>query len=64
MVPQHNLKSKNIKEKSGSQSGHPVETPDKDLRQARKALPGGPGGDEKKWGFPEREPAGNPEKRA
>ena len=47
MVPQHNLKSKNIKEKSGSQSGHPVETPDKDLRRARKALPGGPGGDEK-----------------
>ena len=46
MVPQHNLKSKNIKEKSGSQSGHPVETPDKDLRRARKALPGGPGGDE------------------
>ena len=38
---------KNIKEKSGSQSGHPVETPDKDLRRARKALPGGPGGDEK-----------------
>ena len=33
---------KNIKEKSGSQSGHPVETPDKDLRRARKALPGGP----------------------
>ncbi|WP_270488867.1 hypothetical protein, partial [Bifidobacterium adolescentis] len=54
MVPQHNLKSKNIKEKSGSQSGHPVETPDKDLRRARKALPGGPGGDEKKRGFPER----------
>ena len=50
---------KNIKEKSGSQSGHPVETPDKDLRRARKALPGGPGGDEK-WGFPEREPDGNP----
>ena len=47
MVPQYNLKSKNIKEKSGSQSGHPVETPDKDLRRARKALPGGPGGDEK-----------------
>ena len=47
MVPQHNLKSKNIKEKSGSQSGHPVETPDKNLRRARKALPGGPGGDEK-----------------
>ena len=50
MVPQHNLKSKNIKEKSGSQSGHPVETPDKDLRRARKALPGGPGGDEKNGG--------------
>ena len=41
---------KNIKEKSGSQSGHPVETPDKDLRRARKALPGGPGGDEKNGG--------------
>ena len=63
MVPQHNLKSKNIKEKSGSQSGHPVETPDKDLRRARKALPGGPGGDEK-IGFPEREPAGKPGKGA
>ena len=61
MVPQHNLKSKNIKEKSGSQSGHPVETPDKDLRRARKALPGGPGGDEKKRGFPERRPPGSPE---
>ena len=60
MVPQHNLKSKNIKEKSGSQSGHPVETPDKDLRRARKALPGGPGGDEK-TGFPERRPPGTPE---
>ena len=61
MVPQHNLKSKNIKEKSGSQSGHPVETPDKDLRRARKALPGGPGGDEK-MGFLERRPPGSPEK--
>ena len=61
MVPQHNLKSKNIKEKSGSQSGHPVETPDKDLRRARKALPGGPGGDEK-WGFPERRPPGTPKR--
>ena len=60
MVPQHNLKSKNIKEKSGSQSGHPVETPDKDLRRARKALPGGPGGDEKKRGFPERKLDGKP----
>ena len=59
MVPQHNLKSKNIKEKSGSQSGHPVETPDKDLRRARKALPGGPGGDEK-MGVPGATPAGNP----
>ena len=59
MVPQHNLKSKNIKEKSGSQSGHPVETPDKDLRRARKALPGGPGGDEKNggsWSDARREP--------
>ena len=61
MVPQHNLKSKNIKEKSGSQSGHPVETPDKDLRRARKALPEGPGGDEKR-GFLERRPPGSPEK--
>ena len=61
MVPQHNLKSKNIKEKSGSQSGHPVETPDKDLRRARKALPGGLGGDEK-MGFPERRPPGSPER--
>ena len=61
MVPQHNLKSKNIKEKSGSQSGHPVETPDKDLRRARKALPGGPGGDEK-MGFLERRPPGSPER--
>ena len=61
MVPQHNLKSKNIKEKSGSQSGHPVETPDKDLRRARKALPGGPGGDEKR-GFLERRPPGSPER--
>ena len=52
---------KNIKEKSGSQSGHPVETPDKDLRRARKALPGGPGGDEK-MGFLERRPPGSPEK--
>ena len=52
---------KNIKEKSGSQSGHPVETPDKDLRRARKALPGGPGGDEK-MGFPERRPPGSPER--
>ena len=63
MVPQHNLKSKNIKEKSGSQSGHPVETPDKDLRRARKALPGGPGGDEK-TGVPGATPAGKPGKRA
>ena len=61
MVPQHNLKSKNIKEKSGSQSGHPVETPDKDLRRARKALPGGSGGDEK-MGFLERRPPGSPER--
>ena len=59
MVPQHNLKSKNIKEKSGSQSGHPVETPDKDLRRARKALPGGPGGDEK-TGVPGAYPVGIP----
>ena len=42
---------KNIKEKSGSQSGHPVETPDKDLRRARKALPGGPGGGTKDSGI-------------
>ena len=61
MVPQHNLKSKNIKEKSGSQSGHPVETPDKDLRRARKALPGGPGGDEKNGGSRSANPTGTPE---
>ena len=62
MVPQHNLKSKNIKEKSGSQSGHPVETPDKDLRRARKALPGGPGGDEKNGGSRSANPTGTPER--
>ena len=62
MVPQHNLKSKNIKEKSGSQSGHPVETPDKDLRRARKALPGGPGGDEK-MGVPGARTRREPRKR-
>lgn len=63
MVPQHNLKSKNIKEKSGSQSGHPVEIrirtfdePERRCREAREVM--------KKRGFPEREPAGKPEKRA
>ena len=40
-----------------------METPDKDLRRARKALPGGPGGDEK-TGFPERKLDGKPGKRA
>ena len=63
MVPQHNLKSKNIKEKSGSQSGHPVELrirtfdePERRCREVREVM--------KKRGFLERRPPGSPEKEA
>lgn len=63
MVPQHNLKSKNIKEKRVLKADirwrlriRTFDEPERRCREAREVM--------KKRGFPEREPAGKPEKRA